>query len=121
MSNDLREAAALARARAVELRDCTDSLLGESLRLVRQVEAGSLGRNKVAELTARVEDLRSAMESRAAIEQAKGVIIASTGCDEDAAFALLVQESQHTNRKLRDVARELVASKIQPATDPAHR
>lgn len=52
--------------------------------------------------------LRAAMASRAGIEQAKGIIMATVGCDADTAFERLVQQSQHENRKLREVAEELV-------------
>jgi hypothetical protein len=43
------------------------------------------------------------------IEQAKGVIMSSLGCSDDAAFAVLVQQSQFQNRKLWEIAEELVA------------
>ncbi len=52
--------------------------------------------------------LRAAMEHRGDIEQAKGILIANTGCTPDAAFHLLVQQSQYENRKLRDIAAEIV-------------
>jgi|tagenome__1003787_1003787.scaffolds.fasta_scaffold20144536_1 transcriptional regulator with GAF, ATPase, and Fis domain len=52
--------------------------------------------------------LRIAMESRAVIEQAKGIIIATRRCSPDDAFDVLRSQSQHENRKLRDVATELV-------------
>jgi PAS domain-containing protein len=48
--------------------------------------------------------LRTAMSSRAVIEQAKGILMARHRVDEDAAFALLRVESQTHNRRLRDVA-----------------
>lgn len=51
--------------------------------------------------------LQTAMTSRAVIEQAKGVIMSATGCDADKAFALLRQQSQLENRKLREVAEEV--------------
>ncbi|HEX4905286.1 MAG TPA: GAF and ANTAR domain-containing protein [Acidimicrobiales bacterium] len=53
-------------------------------------------------------NMQTAMESRAAIEQAKGIIMARAGCDADTAFGLMVQQSQYENRKLRDIAAELV-------------
>ena len=53
--------------------------------------------------------LAAALESRATIEQAKGVIMATTGCTPDDAFDLLRQQSQTENRKLRDIAAEVVA------------
>ena len=49
------------------------------------------------------------LASRATIETAKGILMASVGCDENAAFRLLVEQSQHENRKLREIAAELVA------------
>jgi GAF domain-containing protein len=52
--------------------------------------------------------LTEAMQHRAVIEQAKGMIMASQGCDGDSAFDLLVRASQRENVKLRDVARRIV-------------
>jgi GAF domain-containing protein len=60
--------------------------------------------------TARLaEQLQQAMNSRAVIEQAKGILIAERRCTEDEAFAILTKLSQDTNRKVRDVAAALVA------------
>jgi GAF domain-containing protein len=53
--------------------------------------------------------LERAMASRAIIEQAKGIIMARSGEDADAAFAELVRRSQHANRKLNQIAADLVA------------
>src|SRR5205085_4785442 len=61
------------------------------------------------------EHLQTAMESRAAIEQAKGVIMATMGVGPDAAFDVLRQQSQSENRKLRDLAVELVARQVRQA------
>jgi len=58
------------------------------------------------------EHLEAALVHRAEIEQAKGVIIATTGASADEAFEILVKQSQHENRKLREVALDLVNSKI---------
>jgi GAF domain-containing protein len=52
--------------------------------------------------------LQSAMQSRAVIEQAKGVLIATQGCTPDEAFALLARTSQRDNVKLRELARQIV-------------
>jgi GAF domain-containing protein len=54
------------------------------------------------------QNLTAAMESRAVIEQAKGIIIASSHCTADEAFQILVDQSQSENRKLREIAGELV-------------
>lgn len=55
-----------------------------------------------------VDSLEQAMASRAIIEQAKGIIMASTGGTADEAFDLLRQQSQNLNEKLRDVAADIV-------------
>jgi hypothetical protein len=55
-------------------------------------------------LEAEVEQLRAAMASRAAIEQAKGILMLLTSCGDQVAFDLLAHISSHTHRKVRDVA-----------------
>lgn len=55
-----------------------------------------------------VESLNAALVSRATIEQAKGIIMATTRCSADEAFDLLRQQSQTLNEKLRDVAKDIV-------------
>ncbi|MGU3433967.1 GAF domain-containing protein [Actinomycetes bacterium M1A6_2h] len=56
------------------------------------------------------DGLRGAMENRAPIEQAKGILMALRGIDADTAFEVLADQSQRTNRKLRDVAVDFVAT-----------
>jgi AmiR/NasT family two-component response regulator len=56
------------------------------------------------------ENLAQAMKSRATIEQAKGILMASRGCGADEAFEILVRASQRENRKLRDIAHQIVVS-----------
>jgi hypothetical protein len=56
------------------------------------------------------EAVRRSAQSRATIEQAKGVIMAALGVDDDAAFALLKRGSQSANVKLRDLAQILLQS-----------
>jgi GAF domain-containing protein len=52
--------------------------------------------------------LDRALESRAVIDQAKGIVMARRGCSADDAFAHLAALSQQRNVKLRDLARALV-------------
>jgi GAF domain-containing protein len=52
--------------------------------------------------------LSEAMSSRSVIEQAKGMLMAAQGCDEDEAFELLVHASQRENVKVRDLAQRIV-------------
>lgn len=55
-------------------------------------------------LTTLVDQLEEALHGRAIIERAKGVMMARLEVDEQQAFDLLAKQSQHENRKLRDVA-----------------
>ena len=55
------------------------------------------------------EQLQQAMQSRAVIEQAKGILMGERRCTAQQAFDILVRLSQDANRKLRDVAEMLVA------------
>jgi hypothetical protein len=56
--------------------------------------------------------LRKALETRTIIGQAQGVLMARQGIDADAAFDILRRASQRTNRKLRDIAAEIVEGVI---------
>lgn len=53
-------------------------------------------------------NLSEAMKSRAVIEQAKGMIMLQRRCSPDDAFQTLVAASQARNKKLRDIAQEVV-------------
>jgi GAF domain-containing protein len=55
------------------------------------------------------ENLRQAMHSRATIDHAVGIVMASGGRSADEAFQILVRASQRENRKLREIAEEIVA------------
>ncbi|MEV4279673.1 GAF and ANTAR domain-containing protein [Actinoplanes xinjiangensis] len=56
------------------------------------------------------QHLQAAMQSRAVIEQAKGILMGGRRCSAEEAFMILTRLSQDTNRKLRDVAAALVDS-----------
>jgi GAF domain-containing protein len=70
-------------------------------------------------LSETTQQLQSALESRAVIEQAKGVLMAREGCSPDEAFDVLRRASQRNNRKLRQIAAEIVAG-TQQATEDGH-
>jgi response regulator NasT len=53
-------------------------------------------------------DLRGALGRRALIERAKGILMERHDIDDDAAFALLRDESRRGNRKLLDLATAVV-------------
>ena len=54
------------------------------------------------------EQLNEAMRTRSTIEQAKGVLMAQSGVDADAAFELLRKASQRENVKVREIAERIV-------------
>jgi hypothetical protein len=54
------------------------------------------------------EDLKKAVATREVIGTAKGILMQSQGCTRDEAFQILQRASQRENRKLRELAEELV-------------
>jgi GAF domain-containing protein/PAS domain-containing protein len=58
------------------------------------------------------EELRHGLVSRAVIDQAKGILMVQHGLTADQAFAVLTRFSQQENRKLREVAADLVDSSV---------
>jgi GAF domain-containing protein len=56
------------------------------------------------------DNLQTALESRAVIDQAKGILMERHKLTADQAFQALAQASMHTNRKVRDIADHLVAT-----------
>lgn len=61
-----------------------------------------------AELETLADQLQEALQSRAVIDQAKGMIMLREHCDADAAFRRLVELSSKSIVKLREVARHIV-------------
>ncbi|RFU22262.1 ANTAR domain-containing protein [Geodermatophilus marinus] len=66
--------------------------------------------DRAADLELEVEQLRTAMASRAPIEQAKGILMLLTGCGDRVAFDLLAHISSNSHRKVRDVALAIARS-----------
>ena len=62
-----------------------------------------------------VDDLQAALESRAVIEQAKGILQAELGISPAEAFRLLSLHSQNTNQRVRMIASRLVRGRITAA------
>lgn len=54
------------------------------------------------------EQLQAGLETRGLIGQAQGILMVRQGCDAREAFAMLRRASQASNRKLSDVAAEIV-------------
>lgn len=62
--------------------------------------------------------MASVVESRAVIDQAKGILMAAYGIDEDRAFEILKWRSQATQVKLRTVATRLLEAVIREGLAP---
>ena len=54
------------------------------------------------------EQLQVAVESRQLIGEAKGILLEREGCTREEAFDMLRRASQRENRKIRDIAEEIV-------------
>jgi AmiR/NasT family two-component response regulator len=70
-----------------------------------------------------VSNLHVGLESRAVIEQAKGILHAELGVSTEEAFRLLSRYSQDTNQRVRKISARLVeggisAAEIRPSSDP---
>ena len=99
-------------------RSAFDTLDAEILELLTTTVSRTLGdfaRFKSARDVA--DSIQRALQTRAPIEQAKGILMALHGVDADEAFDLLRRESQATNTRLHTVATELVTRLSTPATD----
>jgi hypothetical protein len=66
----------------------------------------------IEELRLENDQLQEALQTRLAIGEAKGLIMARSNCSSDAAFEILRRASQRQNVKLREVAAEIVAQHI---------
>jgi hypothetical protein len=73
-------------------------------RRLESVPTPPAGAGRVQELELEVAQLRTAMASRAVIEQAKGVLMLLAGCTDQVAFDVLTHISSTTHRKVRDLA-----------------
>lgn len=72
-----------------------------------------------AQNEAAFEDLLAALQSRGAIEQAKGALMGLVGCDAEQAWSMLRRASQELNVKLRELAVALLEHVSgQPAQQP---
>jgi GAF domain-containing protein len=64
-----------------------------------------------------LDHMRVAAQSRAVIDQARGILMAEHRCGPDEAFDILRRKSQHSNRKIRDLAEEIVERTAGGASD----
>jgi transcriptional regulator with GAF, ATPase, and Fis domain len=98
-------------------RSAFDTLDAEILELLTTTLSRALGdfaRFKSARDVA--DSIQRALDTRAPIEQAKGMLMAIRGIDADRAFDLLREQSQATNVRLHTVATTLVQQLSAPTT-----
>jgi hypothetical protein len=81
--------------------------------------ASGSGDDRVQALETEVSQLRTAMASRAAIEQAKGILMLLTSCGDQVAFDLLAHISSNCHRKVREVAVAIAESAAGRSSLPA--
>ena len=85
--------------------------------LVSAVLAVVLETRDRRELTQLSEQLREALQTRAVIDQAKGILMSRNRLRPEEAFARLVDDSRRSNTKVRDVARQVVERAAQQGAD----
>lgn len=73
-------------------------------------EVGLRSHSRYLQASELSEQLRTALASRAVIDQAKGIMMAVHGITANESFQLLVAQSQRENRKLRVVAEDFVTN-----------
>ena len=94
------------------------SSIDQGIRIDHAIPARPVGLAAVEQENAQ---LRQAIEGRAGIEQAKGMLMAAHGCDADRAFTILTEISRREQRKVREVAADLVAAGTREAARRAPR
>jgi len=72
------------------------------------IEVAMRRHHETLELTRQVDRLESALERRAVIERAKGILMERHGKDETAAFAMLREQARRSNRTVIDLSRAIV-------------
>jgi len=61
-------------------------------------------------LQSELQEVRSALEDRKIIDQAKAILMRQRACSEDEAYVLLRRTAMNQNRKIAELARSLVAA-----------
>jgi GAF domain-containing protein len=93
----------------------TPDSLAAGLDIAESIAVAIANADAHAQLADQAANMRIAMESRAVIEQAKGVLMAQRHVTPEQAFEMLREASQRSNRKLRDIAVGIVSGTQKPA------
>lgn len=112
---DLRQRAEGTRQRALALMQETAALMLAAEQIRRPMPYKELlGRSGYARL-------RAKLQTMPVIEQAKGILMAQSGCGPEAAFDLLRRSSQRSNIPVRELAAQIVARSAEespPGSEP---
>ena len=92
----------------IEVDGFEDASVQLASRFARQAAATVANAEIHDRMATLIVQLNDAMASRSVIDQARGILIANTGCSAEQAFDLLKQQSQHENIKLRDIPAQIV-------------
>jgi transcriptional regulator with GAF, ATPase, and Fis domain len=99
--------------------DQADVRIGQALADVATI--GLLHERNVRRRETVTEQLQAALNSRVAIEQAKGKLAERLSIDMDHAFAMLRDYARNSNQRLTDVARDFVAGATAEFPPPPRR
>jgi len=111
---DSPEVAASLNLYARERLDLSDRQLQMSINYAEQLAMTLQSVDAYTAAATLARNMADAMRTRAVIEQAKGILMAEERISGEQAFQRLVELSQHTNAKLRHVARRLVDERTRP-------
>ena len=97
-----------------------DQARRRAARFLEQAAVPVMNRYLLESAMARADNLETAMASRAAIEQAKGILMERLRLSPEQAFEALARSSMVTNTKLRDVAERWSAPASSTSAEPGH-
>jgi response regulator NasT len=83
-------------------------------RLAEAISTVSASFTKIQKMQEEIDDLKQSLEERKLIERAKGILMRDMKVGEQEAFSWLKRTSSHSNTKLVDVARRLIALETNP-------
>jgi AmiR/NasT family two-component response regulator len=70
--------------------------------------------DRITELEIEVEQLRTALQSRIIIEQAKGMLIERLDLPEDEIFELIRSAARRSQMKIHELSAEILRSRVTP-------
>ena len=85
-----------------------DDALAMATEITSYIGIAVMNADAHAEASTTARQMQEALESRKTIDMALGILIATHHCSPEEAFAILSRTSQQHNRKLRELARQLV-------------